>query len=327
MSTETSEAGVLGALKYLGLSPFSSAMAFHFLCEPAHPTEATGDDSPTPGRPTRASMVRVSAWLCELNEVSVLAGGSTSSSAAYPASVLRPPSLWQRGCPEIIPGLTAKPFWFTGGSTLDLSPSLLFIHELCTNYSAIRSEVLSLAGKKAFTQYAAPNWKDQESAAQDNATPTTSKPVTGTDSGAWHVCYLDLHNVDCTAAQSLLPLTASIIKSIPRGYGHCLVSAMAAHTHITTHTGPTNRKLRLQFPLTVPTGSTCRLRAGNHTHVLEEGKPFVFDDSFQHEAWNDSDEPRIVLIVDIWHPDLTHDEVRHTAVLRTSILYYIYMCV
>lgn len=43
--------------------------------------------------------------------------------------------------------------------------------------------------------------------------------------------------------------------------------------------------------------------------TVEEGKCLVFDDSFEHEAWNDdSDHSRIVLIVDVWHPDLTPEE-------------------
>ena len=42
----------------------------------------------------------------------------------------------------------------------------------------------------------------------------------------------------------------------------------------------------------------------------EEGKVLVFDDSFEHEAWNDSEAPRVVLIFDIWHPDLSKGEVK-----------------
>ena len=57
----------------------------------------------------------------------------------------------------------------------------------------------------------------------------------------------------------------------------------------------------------VPDG--CGLRVGGIERRWEEGRCVVFDDSFTHEAWNRSDQPRVVLVVDLWHPDLTDDEV------------------
>ena len=72
--------------------------------------------------------------------------------------------------------------------------------------------------------------------------------------------------------------------------------------------GPTNRKLRCHLPLIVPEGGLCRLRVGDQTVTLEEGKCYLFDDSFEHEAFNDADTPRVVLIIDVWHPDLSEKE-------------------
>jgi aspartyl/asparaginyl beta-hydroxylase (cupin superfamily) len=54
--------------------------------------------------------------------------------------------------------------------------------------------------------------------------------------------------------------------------------------------------------LRVPKGSA--IRVGDSTQRWEEGKALVFDDSFEHEAWNDGPGPRVVLVMDIWHPDL-----------------------
>ncbi len=81
------------------------------------------------------------------------------------------------------------------------------------------------------------------------------------------------------------------------------------------HYGPTNKKLRF-LPLVGVKGS--RLRAGDITKEQEEGVPYIFDDSFDHEAWHDGDETRIILIVDIWHPDLTDQEVKFLNVLQRS---------
>jgi aspartyl/asparaginyl beta-hydroxylase (cupin superfamily) len=66
-------------------------------------------------------------------------------------------------------------------------------------------------------------------------------------------------------------------------------------------------RLRCHLGIDVPAG--CGIRVGGVERSWERGRCIVFDDSFPHEAWNESDEPRIVLIVDVWHPDLSDDEV------------------
>jgi len=65
-----------------------------------------------------------------------------------------------------------------------------------------------------------------------------------------------------------------------------MFSALAPGTHIRKHNGPTNKKLRVHLPLVVPDG--CRLRVGDTTVAVEAGVPLCFDDSFEHEAWNDN---------------------------------------
>jgi aspartate beta-hydroxylase len=58
----------------------------------------------------------------------------------------------------------------------------------------------------------------------------------------------------------------------------------------------------------VPPGD-CAIRVSDHTEHWQEGRCMVFDDSYEHEAWNHTDEDRIVLIVDLWHPALSDAEV------------------
>jgi len=95
---------------------------------------------------------------------------------------------------------------------------------------------------------------------------------------------------------------------------------MAPNTHILPHYGPTNKKLRCFLPLFVPEQeggsededqkSSAWITVHGERHYLQEGQCFVFDDSFYHEAGNDNtNHPRIVLIFDVWHPDLTAEEV------------------
>jgi aspartyl/asparaginyl beta-hydroxylase (cupin superfamily) len=67
-----------------------------------------------------------------------------------------------------------------------------------------------------------------------------------------------------------------------------------------------NCRLICHLPLIVPAG--CWLRVGNETRQWEEGKLLIFDDSFEHEAKNPSDEVRIILLFDVWRPEITEDE-------------------
>ena len=64
-----------------------------------------------------------------------------------------------------------------------------------------------------------------------------------------------------------------------------------------------NTRLICHLPLIVPPG--CGFRVGNETREWEEGKLLIFDDTIEHEAWNESDQDRVVLIFDIWRPELS----------------------
>jgi aspartate beta-hydroxylase len=60
------------------------------------------------------------------------------------------------------------------------------------------------------------------------------------------------------------------------------------------------------LPLIVPAG--CSFRVGNETRQWVEGQAWVFDDTIEHEAWNRSDKPRLILLFEIWQPELTAAE-------------------
>jgi aspartyl/asparaginyl beta-hydroxylase (cupin superfamily) len=96
---------------------------------------------------------------------------------------------------------------------------------------------------------------------------------------------------------------------IPRisGWGPTVVfSMLKAGARIAPHTGMFNTRLICHLPLIVPTG--CRFRVGNEVREWEEGKLMIFDDTIEHEAWNEGPDDRIVLIFDIWRPELTDQE-------------------
>ena len=85
-----------------------------------------------------------------------------------------------------------------------------------------------------------------------------------------------------------------------------MFSVLKPHTRIPPHTGVANVRLVVHLPLIVPPG--CGYRVGNVTREWRVGEAFVFDDTIEHEAWNDSDQTRVILIADIWHPYLSARE-------------------
>lgn len=85
-----------------------------------------------------------------------------------------------------------------------------------------------------------------------------------------------------------------------------MISLLRAGARIAPHTGTHNARLICHLPLIVP--PNCGFRVGNEVRQWEEGKLLIFDDTIEHEAWNDSGEDRVVLIFDIWRPELSGRE-------------------
>jgi aspartate beta-hydroxylase len=129
--------------------------------------------------------------------------------------------------------------------------------------------------------------------------------------GDWDVAFLyergRRHDEVCAAC----PATTRGVESYPTirtSAGLIYVSRLRPETHIEAHRGPTNLRVRCHLALKVPEGD-CAIRVGEQTRRWEEGRCLVFDDYFEHEAWNHTDEDRLVLIIDLWHPGLSATEV------------------
>ncbi len=86
-------------------------------------------------------------------------------------------------------------------------------------------------------------------------------------------------------------------------------SVLKPNIHIPPHFGTANTRLTAHLPLIIPSDK-CRIRVADHTHYWTEGELFLFDDGWDHEAWNDSDETRVVLIFEAWRPDLSAEEIK-----------------
>ncbi|XP_064444354.1 aspartyl/asparaginyl beta-hydroxylase isoform X13 [Mirounga angustirostris] len=104
------------------------------------------------------------------------------------------------------------------------------------------------------------------------------------------------------------PKTCSLLDKFPETTGcrrgQIKYSIMHPGTHVWPHTGPTNCRLRMHLGLVIPKEG-CKIRCANETKTWEEGKVLIFDDSFEHEVWQDAASFRLIFIVDVWHPELT----------------------
>jgi len=115
--------------------------------------------------------------------------------------------------------------------------------------------------------------------------------------------------VDC-------PLTCAALNDVPitRQNGmpiEAFFSVLAPQTTIPPHYGLANARVTVHLPLIVPSSDAkiCGIRVGQNTHSWTPARPFIFDDSFDHSAWNLSEDSRVVLIFEAWRPDMTQGEI------------------
>ncbi len=118
------------------------------------------------------------------------------------------------------------------------------------------------------------------------------------------------------------PRTAAALAAIPlvRIREHApevMFSVLTPGTHILPHRGVTNTRVVCHLPLIVP--GDCALAVGGEIHEWRESRAVVFDDTFEHEAWNRGPRTRVVLIADVWNPHLSAAERDAISILVTAI--------
>ena len=115
------------------------------------------------------------------------------------------------------------------------------------------------------------------------------------------------HQASCTSMTAIMAALEKVpISRIGHRTPAVLFSRLLPGAHIPPHHGMLNSRLICHLPLIIPAG--CWLRVGNETREWEEGKLLIFDDSIEHEARNPSGETRIILLFDVWKPELGEDE-------------------
>ena len=131
------------------------------------------------------------------------------------------------------------------------------------------------------------------------------------NSTRWNAFHLLQHGEAVEDNTSRCPKTMALLASAPQPRlpgraPNAMFSLLAPRTHIPAHSGVHNTRLVVHVPLIVPEG--CRFRVGSEVRTWKPGEAWVFDDTIEHEAHNDSDELRVILMFDIWRPDLSEAE-------------------
>jgi beta-hydroxylase len=123
-----------------------------------------------------------------------------------------------------------------------------------------------------------------------------------TDDDRWKTFFLYGYGFEAKLGVEMCPRTAALMRQIP-GMKTAMFSILSPRKHILDHRGPYKGVLRYHLGLIVPRDAeSCRIRVGEDIRHWEEGRSMVFDDTFNHEVWNDTDETRVVLFVDVLRP-------------------------
>ena len=127
----------------------------------------------------------------------------------------------------------------------------------------------------------------------------------------WGACFLWEYGEPNEPVLERCPRTAALLERLPLARipgraPNAFFSLLKPGSRIPPHTGVTNTRAIIHLALDVPPG--CGFRVGNEIREWKEGHAFAFDDTIEHEAWNNSDRRRAVLIVDYWNPHLSEEE-------------------
>ncbi|KAL3290047.1 hypothetical protein HHI36_023418 [Cryptolaemus montrouzieri] len=184
-----------------------------------------------------------------------------------------------------VPHLTAKPWW----RQHQIPSYQSLFKDLENNWEIIRREGLSVLNQHGYFQDESENLRD---------------------TGDWKQFELFARGSKNSKNCNKTPLTCKLIEKHLEARdcrrGQTKFSVMHPGTHVWAHCGPTNCRLRVHLGLKIP--PHCFIRVAEQIRGWEEGKLIIFDDSFEHEVWHNGTEVRLVLIVDVWHPELSMTE-------------------
>lgn len=202
--------------------------------------------------------------------------------------------------PPVQQQFTQEPhaYFFPELPTIQFYPRFEWADEVEAATNDIISELANLleSGDENFAPYI-----------QSNSQKTIKTKTQLLDSNDWSSCSLIKDGVANQKLVDACPKTMAALANVPlTDTTSILFSQLKPGAKIPPHSGLFNTRLICHLPLIVPKG--CIFRVGNESRHWEKGKVWTFDDSINHEAVNTSNETRIILIFDIWRPELSEEE-------------------
>ena len=123
-----------------------------------------------------------------------------------------------------------------------------------------------------------------------------------TQDNNWKTYFLAGHGINCEENRKRCPETVKLLENIPE-MKNAFFSILSPNKHIPAHKGPFNGVLRYHLGLIIPEPrEQCRIRIDEEIYTWEEGKTLIFDDTYNHQVWNDTEGFRVVLFVDFLRP-------------------------
>lgn len=176
-----------------------------------------------------------------------------------------------------------------------------WIAQIERNADVIRAELAGLLSDRD----ALPNFQD-----------ISRDQIYITQDDRWKTVFLFGYGFRSELVTELCPRTAELMQSIP-GMTTAMFSILSPRKHIAHHRGPYKGVLRYHLGLVVPEDrESCRIRVGDEIRHWEQGRSLVFDDTYDHEVWNDTDELRVVLFVDVIRPLPFPESLINRAILK-----------
>ncbi len=174
-----------------------------------------------------------------------------------------------------------------GDATFFANDHFPWIEEIEANWTTIRGELEKVLEDRE----ALPNFQD-----------ISRDQIEITDDDNWKTFFLFGYGFRAKLGTEMCPKTAELMQRIP-GMTTAMFSILSPRKHILDHRGPYKGVLRYHLGLIVPRDAEdCRIRVGEDFRHWLQGESMVFDDTYNHEVWNDTDETRVVLFVDVLRP-------------------------
>lgn len=134
--------------------------------------------------------------------------------------------------------------------------------------------------------------------------------ISANDGRDWRMFILKAYGVEQPRNMAACPQLAALVRDVPEVLSASF-SFLGPHKHIPPHRGPIRGILRFYMMLSMPRAAdgspAAVLKVDDVEYRLDEGQFLLWDDTFEHEAWNDSDQVRIVLSLDVWRPHMPVD--------------------